>query len=261
MLKITERTLYEVISEFLQKIKKVHIHFLVMVKKGKNEIFFMDKAYEKDFLKAVKNSFKEYHKYGARSNKKIIPLHKWLAKKIISELKNNYQIKSLGMGKEYEIEGKYYSKTEDITILHNQKPIVAISVKFVTSNYSQNSNNYFENLLGETANIRRAGVGFAHFLVLRGYTPYFTKQGKIKKMERLSSHHIEKYIKLFKDADYPHKPDVLGMAIVDFDPKGNPTFTDLKKLELNEDTIKIIETDFSIRTFIKKVGALCELKK
>lgn len=143
---------------------------------------------------------------------------------------------SLGTGGEYEIEGKYYPKTLDITIFSNQKPIVTLSFKFVTSNYAQNSNNYFENLLGETANVRRIGVGFVHFLVLRGHTPYYdkaagNKRGKLKKTEILSEHHIKKYIKLFKDLDFPHKPDVLGMAIIDFR-QNNPYFTNLKELGL-----------------------------
>ncbi len=195
----------------------------------------------------------------------MIPIHSWFAKEIISGFGREYYIKSLGTGGEYEIEGQYYPKILDITIFFNKKPIVTLSFKFVTSNYAQNSNNYFENLLGETANIRRIGVGFTHFLVLRGHTPYYhkaagNKRGKLKKIEILSEHHIKKYIKLFKDMDFPHKPDVLGMAIIDFR-RNNPFFTDLKELGLEEETIKILDIDFSIETFIKKVRALCELKK
>jgi len=226
----------------------------------------MNKNFKEGFLNAIRDTFYAYNKYGARSNKKLIPIHSWFAKEIVSGLRNEYSVKSLGTGGEYEIEGKYYPKTLDITIFSNQKPIVTLSFKFVTSNYAQNSNNYFENLLGETANIRRIGVGFVHFLVLRGYTPYYdkasgNKRGKLKKTEILSEHHIKKYIKLFKDIDFPHKPDVLGMAIIDFDAKNNPYFTNLKELGLQEETIKIIEDNFSIETFIKKVRALCELKK
>jgi len=226
----------------------------------------MDKGLKEGFLNAIKHSFYAYNKYGARSNKKLIPIHSWFANEIVSKLDDDYTAMSLGSGREYKIKGKYYHKTLDITIFSNQKPVVTLSFKFVTSNYAQNSNNYFENLLGETANIRRVGVGFVHFLVLRGHTPYYdkaagNKRGKLKKTEILSEHYIEKYIKLFKDSDFPHKPDVLGMAIIDFKTRGNPYFTDLKELGLQEETIKIIESDFSIETFIKKVRALCELKK
>lgn len=227
---------------------------------------FVKKCLKKGFLKAIKDSFYAYNKYGARSNKKLIPIHSWFAKEIVSGLGNDYSIMSLGIGGEYKIEGKYYPKKLDITIISNENPIVTLSFKFVTSNYAQNSNNYFENLLGETANIRRIGVGFVHFLVLRGHTPYYDKEsgnkrGKLMKTEILSEHHIEKYVKLFKDLDYPHKPDLLGLTIIDFNAKGNPYFTDLEKLGLGKETIKIIKSDFSIENFIKKVRALCELKK
>lgn len=226
----------------------------------------MNENLKEGFLNAIKDTFHAYNKYGARSNKKLIPIHTWFANEIISGLGNDYSSRSLGKDGEYEIKGKYYSKIEDITVLNNQKPIVTLSFKFVTSNYAQNSNNYFENLLGETANIRRADVRFAHFLVLRGNTPYYDKaagnaRGQLIKIETLSEHHIEKYIKLFKDTDFPHRPDVLGMAIIDFNIKGDPYFTDLKKLKLHEETIKILESEFSVETFIKRVRALCELKK
>jgi hypothetical protein len=226
----------------------------------------MSKGLKEGFLNAIKATFYAYNKYGARSNKKLIPIHTWFANQIISELGDDYSSMSLGTGGEYEIEGNYYPKILDITVFSNKKPIVTLSFKFVTSNYAQNSNNYFENLLGETANIRRIGVGFVHFLVLRGHTPYYdkaagNKRGKLIKTEILSEHHIKKYIKLFKDLDFPHKPDVLGIAIIDFDAKNNPYFTNLKELELQDETIKIIESEFSIETFIKKVRALCELKK
>jgi len=225
----------------------------------------MNKNLKQDFLNAIKDTFLAYNRYGARSNKRLIPIHSWFAKEIISELGEEYCVKSLGRGGEYRIEGKYYPKILDITIFSNKRAIVTLSFKFVASNYAQNSNNYFENLLGETANIRRIGVSFVHFLVLRGHTPYYdkaagNKRGQLKKTEILSEHHIKKYIKLFKDFDFPHKPDVLGMAIIDFR-QNNPYFTELKELKLEKETIEILNNDFSIETFIKKVRALCELKK
>jgi len=226
----------------------------------------MAKKIKNGFLNAIKNTFDAYNIYGARSNKKLIPIHSWFADEIIKGLGDNYKCRSLGKGGEYQIEGIYYTKSLDITIFFKERPIVTISFKFVTSNYSQNSNNYFENLLGETANIRRVGVGFAHFLVLRGHTPYYdkasgNKRGELKKTEILSDHNIMKYIKLFKDIDYPHRPDVLGVVIIDFDENDIPYFTNLYELGLERESIKIIESDFSVETFINKVRALCVLKK
>lgn len=232
------------------------------------------KELDKSFLKALTNSFKAYNQLGgARSNKKLIPIHSWFSEKIL-KANPKYIVKSLGYGGEYRLEGKYYPKNLDITIFKNPNKekklqdsecLATISFKFVTSNYAQNSNNYFENLLGETANIRRVDVGFSHFLVLRGHTPYYdkaegNKRGKLKKLEKLTEHNLKKYIQLFKDVDFPHKPDILGISIVDFDNIGNAYFTELKELGLSNKTIKLLKNEFSISTFMEKVKALCILK-
>lgn len=220
---------------------------------------------KKSFLTAISETFKAYNTFGARSNKKLIPIHKWFAEIIEKKLGKGYEVRSLGKGGEFKIDGKYYPKTLDISIFKNREIITTISFKFVTSNYKQNSNNYFENLLGETANIRRINVGFAHFLVLRAHTPYYDKnrgnlRGKEKKIEILNESDLVKYIKLFKDLDFPHKPEVLGMAVIDFDEEGNAYFVNLKSLKLSKETKDIIKNQFSIENFIDKVIALCKLK-
>lgn len=214
---------------------------------------------------AISKTFRAYNAFGARSNKKLIPIHKWFANVIESKLGKGYSVKSLGKDGEFKLDGKYYPKTLDISIFKNQKIIVTISFKFVTSNYKQNSNNYFENLLGETANIRRVNVGFAHFLVLRERTPYYDKnkgnlRGKEKKIEILNENDLVKYVKLFNDLDFPHKPEVLGMAIIDFDKQGRAYFGNLKSLGLTEETKNVLENQLSIENFIGKVVALCRLK-
>jgi hypothetical protein len=254
------------VAVLANKIKIVFIFKKNLINKKIWRIIMQQNNIKNDFLLAMENTYDAYVKYGARSNKKLIPIHKWFAQQIISTLGSGYSITSLGTGGEYILDGKYYPKTLDITIFFNKKPIVTLSFKFVTSNYKQNSNNYFENLLGETANIRRVGVGFVHFLVLRGRTPYLDKaagnrRGAVTKTEILASHDIAKYIKLFSDLDFPHKPDVLGMAIIDIDNNNKPYFTDLINLGLDGNTIKILNENFNIETFIEKVTALCALKK
>lgn len=214
----------------------------------------------------MSNSFKAYNSSGARSNKKLIPIHSWIGSVIENKLGQGYNIKSLGHDGEALINGKYYPKRADITVFTKKRPIVTISFKFVSSNYAQNSNNYFENLLGETANIRRVGVGFAYFLVLRAHTPYFdkaagNKRGKQTRTEVLEESHVKKYVNLFKDTDFPHKPDVLGIIILDFNSNGKAYFANLKKLELDPNTKETVETEFCLDKFFVRVVALCNLKK
>jgi hypothetical protein len=220
------------------------------------------------FLEAITKSYEEYTKHGARSTKKLNPIHSWLADVVNDRLGDDYEVYSLGRGegKEKNLDGKYYPKDLDITVEKNSKVIATISFKFVTSNYKQNSNNYFENLLGETANIRRVGVGFAHLLVLRAHTPYYTKnkgnlRGDQTKTEILSENDLLKYIKLFLDQDFPHKPEVLGIVIIDIDEKsGNCVFANLNDLGLSETTKKILSTELSLEKFIDRFIALCQLK-
>lgn len=221
-----------------------------------------------DFLIAIKQSFIAYNKRGgARSNKKLIPIHKFLSETISGNLGKNYSIKSLGIGngKEFKFDGKYMPKNLDVAVFKNDDLVATVSFKFVTSNYKQNANNYFENLLGETANIRRKNVGFAHFFVIRGHTPYFSKnsgnlRGKKVKTEILNENNLRKYVRLFLDIDFPHKPDLLGIAVLDFDDSGNPYFVNLNDFDFSDQTKLLLRTDFSISTFIGKFIHLVKLK-
>lgn len=220
------------------------------------------------FLKAINASFAAYNKKGgARSNKKLIPIHKFLSETTLGKLKSGYSIKSLGIGdgKEAAIDGKYYPKYLDIAIFKDDKIVATISFKFVTSNYQQNANNYFENLMGETANIRRQSIGFAHFLVLRGHTPYYSKnkgnlRGKEKKIEIISEKHLQKYIKLFNDMDFPHKPDLMGICLLDFDQNKKAKFVNLEDFEFSVETKQLLENEFSLNNFLDKFIHLINLK-
>ena len=220
------------------------------------------------FIKAINASFSAYDKKGgARSNKKLIPIHKFLSETILGKLKNGYSIKSLGIGdgKEATIDGKYYPKDLDVAIFKNNKIVATVSFKFVTSNYQQNANNYFENLMGETANIRRQNIGFAHFLVLRGHTPYYSKnkgnlRGKEKKIEIISEKHLQKYIKLFNDMDFPHKPDLMGVCLLDFNKNKKAKLVNLDDFDFSIETKRLFENEFSFNKFLDKFIHLVNLK-
>ncbi len=66
-----------------------------------------------------------------------------------------------------------------------------MGLKFVTSNYKQNANNYFESMMGETANIQRQNIPYAQVIVLRYETPYYKKKDwtsrKTKHLQKLKS--------------------------------------------------------------------------
>ena len=125
-------------------------------------------------------------------------MHGTIAKDIEDKLGDEYKIKSLGLGgKEGKLDGRYMEKTVDILISKNGNDLVGIGVKFVMNNYSQNSNNYFENMLGETANIRTNNKDYFQILILPDEMPYYNNKGI--KWEKLTAHNIDKYIALSKD--------------------------------------------------------------
>lgn len=114
-----------------------------------------------------------------------------------------YEVLAQGYDKgvEGKIEGRYLDKMADITIVDNErkKPAAGISVKFIMQNYSQNSNNYFENMLGETANIRCGGVPYFQILIILDKMPYYNKKGEVAKWETFSDCDCKRYHVLSKD--------------------------------------------------------------
>ena len=68
-------------------------------------------------------------------------------------------------------------------------------------NYSQNSNNYFENMLGETANIRANKCPYFQIFIILDRLPYYKKDTNksIQKWETFTEHNAEKYVVLSKD--------------------------------------------------------------
>jgi hypothetical protein len=155
----------------------------------------------KEFLKVVGESFKKFIETGSRSNEKLKILHGAIANDLKQRLGTGFSVCSLGIGdsKEMKIEGRYIDKAVDITILKNESPIAGIGVKFVMQNYSQNSNNYFENMLGETANIRCANIPYFQIFIIPDKLPYYKNDGSIQKWEEFSLHNSEKYLILSRD--------------------------------------------------------------
>lgn len=160
------------------------------------------------FLNVVKNSFDSFIASGtSRSTQKLKPLHGAIARDIYTKLRQDerygrgFSIKSQGFGddKEGSIQGRYIDKAVDITIYHNNRAVGGVAVKFVMQNYSQNSNNYFENMLGETANIRCNGIPYFQIFIILDTLPYYNKSKEITKWESFTEHNVSKYLALSND--------------------------------------------------------------
>lgn len=209
----------------------------------------------KNFLKIVSDSFIKFLKTSPGSNKKLKILHGAIAKDIEKKLGKNYTIKSLGYGggKEAKISGRYMDKTVDIAIYKNSNNLGAIGVKFVMNNYSQNSNNYFENMLGETANIRANQKKYFQIFILPEILPYYNNAGKITHWEKITNHNIDKYIKLSNDDEdvFFHTPIKTLILMVKLPNIKTSTITNKNKykkyyLELGKIDLKLSKNISSI---------------
>lgn len=102
------------------------------------------------------------------------------------------------------MDGRYMEKMVDIVIKRGNDTMAGIAVKFVMQNYSQNSNNYFENMLGETANIRCNNFPYFQIFIILDKLPYYDKSNNIKHWETFTSHNVDKYAALSQDNSYAY---------------------------------------------------------
>lgn len=161
------------------------------------------------FLNVLALSFNQFVQSGtSRSTAKLKPLHGAIARDLVHRLGASFSIQLQGVGndKEGSIMGRYVDKKVDITIskkdatTHKDIPVAGIAVKFVMQNYSQNSNNYFENMLGETANIHANQCPYFQIFIILDRLPYYKKETKrITKWEQFTLHNAEKYKILSND--------------------------------------------------------------
>lgn len=172
-----------------------------------------------EFLEVVKESFTTYLSVGtSRSTAKLKTLHGHIANDLENLLGKEFAIKSQGYGndKEGSIDGRYYPKNVDITVLKNGKPVAGYAIKFVMRNYSQNSNNYFENMLGETANIRANSIPYFQIFIIFEKVPYYSNGGEFKRYDVISEHNLDKYLALSKDdpSIFFHTPDKTLVVLI-----------------------------------------------
>lgn len=177
------------------------------------------------FLTAIQISFNRFiESKTSRSTAKLKPLHGRIAEDLATKLGEGYKIWSQGYGedREKEMKGRYMDKMVDIVVqdVKSGKDVAGVGVKFVMQNYSQNSNNYFENMLGETANLRTAGYPYFQVFIILNELPYYKRSKEISKWESFTSHNAGKYYKLSFDniEDFKHTPNKTLVCVVKIEP-------------------------------------------
>lgn len=172
------------------------------------------------FLEVIKSAFETFLITGSNSTGKLKVLHGAIAQDLHVKLGNDYIVHSLGYedDKEMNVPGYYMNKKVDIAIEKKGEFLGAVGVKFAMQNYTQNSNNYFENMLGETANIKMIGKPYYQIFILSSKAPYYKDTGEFVKFENISQHYIEKYIKLSEEnnGELAHVPNKILFYFVDF---------------------------------------------
>ena len=180
------------------------------------------------FLEVIRQSFKTYLDVGtSRSTAKLKALHGHIATDLVERLGEGYTVRSQGYGddKEGQITGRYYPKNVDIAVCYGGRPIAGFAIKFVMRNYSQNSNNYFENMLGETANLRSNAIPYFQIFIIFDKVPYYKKGGQFSKYDCISEHNLDKYIKLSADNpnEFFHTPDKTLVVLLHLNERSGST--------------------------------------
>ena len=210
------------------------------------------------FLKIVQESLEKFLLTHPRSNEKLKPLHGNIKKDLFEKIsRNDIKLISLDDNNNSEdiISGRYYKKAVDISIRKNDEIIGAIGIKFVMNNYMQNSNNYFENMLGETANIRSNNIPYFQILILFDKMPYFKNGGKLSKWEEISIEtNLKKYIKLSKDdiEKYYHTPILTFLGILSLPSEITKDKTVIDKKSFNKKLLKFLKSEDLIVSYSSK---------
>lgn len=217
---------------------------------------------ENQLLAVVQESFQAYKRYGARSTQKLRPVHKFIAEALSEIWGDGYGLHYLCDGnREFKVEGKYYPKDVDVAITKGGNPVFCLGIKFVTSNYKQNANNYFENMMGETANIQALGnLPYAQLIILRHKTPYYQKNEteRPSKIEVINDKDISKYLKLMFDTPQAHRPNHLGIMLVDINEEnGLVTATDLDG-SFSPEISKCLKGKLSLSRFFHEIAEYME---
>ena len=215
------------------------------------------KNISKAILTAIIASFEKYESDGARSTEKLKPLHEFAGGLLAEITKGRFQLSHMSTKDgELKVDGAYYPKDVDIVLSQKKRPVFCLGIKFVTSNYKQNANNYFEGMMGETANIQSAGIPYAQLIILRQRTPYFKRGQLYSKTEVINEHDICKYLHLMKEKPSPHRPAAIALVFVRGLRRGNPRLVDPEEIFSNYEFASEVSSRLSLVTLTKLLEEL-----
>ena len=219
---------------------------------------------ERRFLDAMRQSYQKVLDYGVRSKEKTKVLHGWVQDEMRRELGDEYAFtgQTPYTTKEAKVRGMYYDKDVDVLIARDGQELGVINVKFVISNYWQNSVNYIEQQIGETANLRRRNIVYGNLFCVTNPIPYKNRRGEITRLERLRDHDVLRYAKLRTDHEHAHAPDEMAIGIVDIDVDGDEIIgiTNPSSLELSAAGLAALQDALSVSQFFNRMARRIEVR-
>jgi hypothetical protein len=178
-----------------------------------------------EIMNMAKQVMYDYYLHGSRSSKKVDFIHFFICCLIKQKVKqiapDLYPLMSFMSQptKEARVKGLLYDKDVDICVRYKRKNIGIVSVKFITSNYNQNSNNYFESLLGECINLKSVNGNSRVFwfsLFTFKDIPYYNKSNEIISYEQFNASKVGKYKILFEESLRNNAlPDCVSLTILE----------------------------------------------
>lgn len=221
-------------------------------------------AVERRFLEAARLSYRMVALRGPRSNAKIKVLHGWVQDELRRELTDDYVFTGLTPdgGREARVDGMYYGKDVDILATRDGQELGVVSVKFVISNYWQNAVNYFEQQIGETANLRRRNIVYGNLFCLTDPIPYNRSGGGVARYERLRERDVQRYAKLRADHEHAHSPDEMAIGVVELDTETDEItgVPDCSALGLSVESLASLRNELSVASFFYRMARRIELR-
>ena len=219
---------------------------------------------ESRFVTAMDQSYQKVLDHGPYSNEKTKVLHGWVQDELRRKLGDDYAYtgQTPTRSKEATVSGSYYDKKVDVLVSRDGQELGVVSVKFVISNYWQNSVNYFEQQIGETANLRRRNIVYGNLFCVTNPIPYKKRSGEISKLEKLRERDVQRYVKLRADHEHAHAPDEMAIGIVDIDTEEDEIIgmADIYGMGLSESSISALQNELSVANFFPRMARRIELR-
>lgn len=165
--------------------------------------------YLKNFSKQIEDVTN--HPTATRSSKLLMPMHSAIADQVES---HGFTTRSL-RNKEYKFEGPYGTKDLDVAIFKDNKLVGAIMFKGIRSEYNKNSNNYFENMRGESQLLLDGGIPVYQIILIPTKVKHKDSKGIIT-FESPSDASYNNYVHYINDGYKPEKLK-LGVYYIDVD--------------------------------------------